>query len=259
MTNVTDKQIFDIIRTKILPAKLTQAIVNMVNQNMKDPIKRAALVDSLGLEQCANPQYRLDEKILKNIYPNADVTVLPYIKKLAPIYGIVYKKEMAGFLANVLVESQGFKAKRESFAYRPERLLKVFPSRVKTLANAKALVAIGQPAIANFLYNGRYGNAPNSNDGWLFRGGSYIQLTFKDNYLDCQKRTGLPLITEPQLVEQPVCSTIIAMDFWYNNDCGPLSMAIKGNDTSALRKCINGGYNSLEEVQALYVKAMKYL
>ncbi len=56
MTNVTDKQIFDTIRTKILPAKLTQAIVNMVNQNMKDPIKRTALVDSLDLEQYANPQ-----------------------------------------------------------------------------------------------------------------------------------------------------------------------------------------------------------
>lgn len=259
MTNVTDKQIFDIIRTKILPAKLTQAIVNMVNQNMKDPIKRAALVDSLGLEQCANPQYQLDEKVLKNIYPNADVTVLPYIKKLAPIYGIVYKKEMAGFLANVLVESQGFKAKRESFAYRPERLLKVFPSRVKTLANAKALVAKGQPAIANFLYNGRYGNAPNSNDGWLFRGNGPIQLTFKASYQACATRTGLDIVNHPELVENMDVGLITALDFWHNNDCNELCMAIKNNDTSSLRKRVNGGLNSADEVKALYIKAMRFL
>lgn len=257
--SVTDKQIFDAVRLAIAPAKLTQAVVDMVNENLKDPIKRAALLDALDLEVCAFPQYKLDEKILKAIYPDVNTAVLPFIKKYAPIFGIVYKQEMAGFLANVLVESMGLKAKRESFAYRPERLLKVFPTRIKTLANARALVAKGQTAIANFLYNGRYGNSTNGNDGWLFRGGSFIQLTFRDNYLACQRRTGLPLLANPSIVEQPDASTIIAMDFWHNNNCGTLCMGIKNNDVTALRKKINGGKNGLEEVQALYVKAMKYL
>lgn len=257
MSLTTDKQIFDKLRSTIAPMKLTQPVVDMVNENMKDPVKRAALVSSLGLEQCAFPQFTLNEKTLLAIYPKADVKALPVLLKFAPIFGIVYKSEMAGFLANVLIESQGFKAKTESFAYTPSRLLEVFPSRVKTLDNAKALVAKGQKAIADFLYSNRFGNG--ANEGWLYRGRGFIMLTFKGNYIACEQRTGLPIVSNPDLMMQPDIAMISAMDFWHNNGCNELCRAIKGNNVTDLRKRINGGTNSLAEVQALYIKAMKTL
>lgn len=258
MSQVTDKQIFDALRVYMKPMAMTQPVVNMVNANMKDPIKRAALVSALGLEQCANPQYNLNATTLKAIYGDVDLSVLPFIHKFAPIFGIVYKKEMAGFLANVLIESNGFRAKRESFNYRAERLLKVFPARIKTLANAKALIANGQPAIANFLYNNRYGNG-GGNDGWDYRGGGLIQLTFKGNYMACQARTGLAIGTNPKLIENNEYAAIIAMDYWYNNGCNEACVAIKNNDITAVRKIVNGGTNGIAEVKEIYIKCMKLL
>lgn len=257
MSLTTDKQIFDKLRSTIAPMKLTQPVVDMVNENMKDPVKRAALVSSLGLEQCAFPQFTLNEKTLLAIYPKADVKALPVLLKFAPIFGIVYKSEMAGFLANVLIESQGFKAKTESFAYTPSRLLEVFPSRVKTLDNAKALVAKGQKAIADFLYSNRFGNG--ANEGWLYRGRGFIMLTFKGNYIACEQRTGLPIVSNPDLMMQPDIAMISAMDFWHNNGCNELCRAIKGNNVTDLRKRINGGTNSLAETQEIYIKCMKLL
>lgn len=259
MSQVTDKQIFDALRSTIAPMRLTQAVVNMVNENMKDPVKRAVLVSSLGLEQCAFPQFTLNEKTLLAIYPKADVKALPFLIKYAPIFGIVYKEEMAGFLANVLIESNGFKAKQESFAYKPDRLLKVFPSRVKTMDNAKALVAKGPQAIANFLYGSRLGNRAGTNDGYDFSGKGFIQLTFRSNYADCEQRTGMPIVSNPKLLLQTDVAMISAMDFWHNNGCNELCQAIKSNNVTALRKRINGGTNSLAEIQALYIKAMKTL
>ena len=257
MSLVTDKQIFDKLRSTIAPMKLTQPVVDMVNDNMKDPVKRAALVTSLGLEQCAFPQFTLNEKTLLAIFPKADVKALPVLLKFAPIFGIVYKSEMAGFLATVLLESKGFKAKTESFAYTPSRLLEVFPSRVKTLNNAKALVAKGQKAIADFLYSNRFGNG--ANEGWLYRGRGFIMLTFKGNYIVCEQRTGLPIVSNPDLMMQPDIALITALDFWNANDCNTLAKAIKGNDTTALRKRVNGGTNGLAETQEIYIKCMKLL
>lgn len=259
MSLVTDKQIFDKLRSTIAPMKLTQPVVDMVNENMKDPVKRAALVTSLGLEQCAFPQFTLNEKTLLAIFPKADVKALPVLLKFAPIFGIVYKSEMAGFLANVLIESQGFKAKQESFAYKPDRLLKVFPGRVKTLDNAKALIAKGPVAIANFLYGTRNGNRPGTNDGYDHSGKGFIQLTFRNNYIACEQRTGLPIVSNPKLLLQTDVAMISAMDFWHNNGCNELSRAIKSNNVTDLRKRINGGTNGLAEVQDLYIKAMKTL
>lgn len=258
MSQVTDKQIFDALRSTIAPMKLTQHVVNMVNSNMKDPIKRAALVSSLGLEKCAFPQFTLNEQTLLAIYPEADVKALPFLLKYAPIFGIVYKKEMAAFLANVLLESNGFHAKRESFNYRAARLVKVFPTRIKTLAAATGLIAKGQSAIANFLYNNRYGNGGGT-DGWDYRGGGWIQLTFKGNYLACQNRTGLPIGNNPKLIETMEVASIAAMDYWYNTGCNDASCNIKNNNITNVRKLVNGGVNSLAEVQELYIKAMKVL
>jgi putative chitinase len=288
MTNassITDSQIFDALRESIKPAKLTQLLVDITNISLSIPETREAIIKALRLEQSAfedKREYNLTPATLKQIYPSANPAAISYILKYAPVYGVITKKQMAAFLATVLIESMGFKATRESFNYKPERLLKVFPSRVKTLSNAVTLCAKGPVAIANFLYNGRYGNSATGNDGFKYRGGGWIQTTFKDNYRATESRTGIPLSTQPELIEQMDVAAIAAFDYWKNRGCNEAASAInvykdgytlntlnsKGVETkdvrmntgiSLVRKLVNGGYNSLEEVADVFQKAMKYL
>jgi putative chitinase len=43
----------------------------------------------------------------------------------------------------------------------------------------------------------------NSGDGWLYRGQGLIQITGYDNFAMLQHITGLPLLTDPELVTSP--------------------------------------------------------
>ena len=106
------------------------------------------------------------------------------------LYGI---KNIPEFLGQMVVESKNFTAVAENMGYSAKRMAEVWPGRYATPATAKlpprdrlpnakavALAKAGAQAIANDVYGGRRGNtAPN--DGWLFRGQGYKQLTGKDN------------------------------------------------------------------------------
>ena len=106
------------------------------------------------------------------------------------LYGI---RNVPEFLGQMVVESKNFTAVAENMGYSAKRMAEVWPGRYATpataklpakdrLPNAKAtvLAKAGAQAIANDVYGGRMGNtAPN--DGWLFRGQGYKQLTGKDN------------------------------------------------------------------------------
>src|SRR5699024_11368386 len=66
--------------------------------------------------------------------------------------------------------------------YSAERLTEVWPSRFPTLAAAQP-VARNPEALANQVYSNRMGNgAPESGDGWRYRGQGPMQLTGRDNY-----------------------------------------------------------------------------
>lgn len=74
-----------------------------------------------------------------------------------------------------------FKPVRENLSYTAERIREVWPKRFATLAAAKPYARNPQ-ALANKVYNGRLGNKAGSDDGWLFRGGGWPQLTGRENY-----------------------------------------------------------------------------
>jgi len=48
----------------------------------------------------------------------------------------------------------------------------------------------------DLVYGGRFGNAPDTHDGFTYRGRGPFQLTFKDNY----KRIGEDLVGNPDLI-----------------------------------------------------------
>ena len=142
-----------------------------------------------------------------------NVKAIPLILKHAPKYGITTKKQMCAFIATCLIESNGFNAKRESFNYRPERLLAVFPTRIPNLNFARNLIAKGQAEVANHLYGNRYGNRPQMTVGIIVVG-VLFQNTFRSNYYELQVMTGIPFGDNPKLIEDLENSVIAAMAFW---------------------------------------------
>lgn len=285
MSKITDKQIFDGLRQHLKPAKLTQLIVDITQEAINNPEARAMVIDSLKLESKDEPKftrpYNITEYTVSKVFPEFNMKAIPLILKYAGVYGVVTKKQMCAFMATMIVESHGFNAKRESFNYRPERLRAVFPTRIPSVDEARKLIKQGQPAIANYLYNGRYGNRMNSNDGWDFRGGGPIQLTFRDNYAAAEKRLGIPLTSNPRLIEDLDTGVLTAFDFWkhkrvneladginlYSDGYTPNTLNSKGVETKNprmntglvnVRTRVNGGLNGYEHFYDVFVKCMKW-
>ena len=123
------------------------------------------------------------------------------IAKALSAGGITDTKSQSNILAQVKGESGDFKAKSENLNYSPERLLQVFPNKVKSIEDAKRIVAGGPEAIGNLVYGGRMGNS--ADEGYKYRGRGLIGLTGKDNYAKFGKLIGVDLVKNPDLANDP--------------------------------------------------------
>lgn len=282
-------ELFEWVRSNQPTKSLTQPQVNAVD-NMLVTMSINEVADSIsklnGWELPSldmDREYNLTYDNLKKVCPKVNHDAIPFILKYAPKYGIITKKQMCSFLATCIIESNGFNAKRESFAYSAKRLTQVFPAfRIPNLAFAENLVAKGQKAIANHLYNGRMGNRIGTNDGWDYRGNSWIQLTGRDNHYAAQKATGIPVGDDPTLLEDLENACIVTLDWWQRNGLNEKSELINlysdgytlntldanGRETKdykwntgavAVRKAVNGGLNGFEDFCEVLEKCFKYL
>lgn len=122
---------------------------------------------------------------------------------------------VAGFVAQCRVESAGFTALEENLFYSsPERILRIFPSRVADIGVATRIA--GKPqAMADLVYADRLGNGNEATgDGWRFRGRGLKQLTGRYNYTEAAKALGKPYVEQPDLVAQPEGACLTAAWFW---------------------------------------------
>lgn len=172
-------------------------------------------------------------------------------------YGVDTQERMAMFLATVEHENgEDFKPRSENLNYSVEGLMKTFGKYFKTKALAIAY-AKKPRQIANFVYGFRMGNEKNGladDDGWNYRGKGYIQLTGYDNYLACQKETGIMCAENPDLLLQEDNALISSLWFWKTNK---LNRFADKKDLVGATKVINGGLNGIKERTALYNKWMK--
>ncbi|HVZ29646.1 MAG TPA: D-Ala-D-Ala carboxypeptidase family metallohydrolase [Asticcacaulis sp.] len=160
---------------------------------------------------------------------------------------------IAHFLAQLAHESAGFKALVENLNYKPETLVKVFPKRVGTLANAQKLVAAGPSAIAEAIYGNRadLGNV-NPGDGYKYRGRGFIMITGRSNYTSYAKLISQPLVDQPELLEQAVVAAQASAAFWASNS---LNTKADADDIVAITKVVNGGTNGLDDRKTWLAKA----
>jgi putative chitinase len=169
----------------------------------------------------------------------------PALDQAMTAKGITTPLRAAHFLAQLAHESAGFKALVENLNYKAETLVKVFPKRVGTLANAQSLVAQGPAAIAEAIYGNRadLGNV-NPGDGYKYRGRGFIMITGRTNYTRYALLTAADLVNEPEGLELATIAALASAAFWSTNNLNTLADA---DDILGITKVVNGGTNGLDD------------
>ncbi|HTK34534.1 MAG TPA: hypothetical protein VL358_04500 [Caulobacteraceae bacterium] len=202
--------------------------------------------------------------------PRCDYMVLaPKLDAAAKANAITTARRVRHWVAQLHHESAGFTILEECLSYSAERLHIVWPSRFPTLASAEPY-ARNPRALAEKVYGGRGGNS-RPGDGWNYRGGGLIQLTFHDGYAAASAYCGLDLVASPDLARQPGPACAIAAAWWAHHglnqvvDADPdetvvadLHARIKANeddDVRQARRVINGATLGLADVMAQLQRA----
>lgn len=86
----------------------------------------------------------------------------------------------------------------------------------------------------NFLYGGRFGNVPGTDDGFTYRGRGPFQLTFKANYQRIGDMIGQDLVGNPNLVNDITIGAQTAVAY--------IQDRYNGSGWEAMKKCV--GFNT---------------
>lgn len=183
-------------------------------------------------------------------------------------WGIATGRDKARFIAQLHVETGGFKHFAELTGYSARGLLNVFgPTKrnpegrngLKTLTQAQQLVSAGPRAVFNHVYGGAWGRVNLGNvlpdDGWDFRGRGLIQLTGRDNYRKASVGCfgDERLLDDPGMLMSPEVGADVAGWYWYDRRCNGIE------DIAALTRRINGGQMHLAERRAQTLRAYDLL
>jgi len=174
--------------------------------------------------------------------------------------GFTDPRAIAEMLALTNYETGGYKRTVENMKYStPEQLMKTF-KEVRSIDQAKQLIAAGEVAIANTVYGGGKGasignKAPG--DGYLYRGRGMVQLTGRANYEKYGKELGIDLVNKPELLSNdPNVMAQVAVAFFKNSKL--LRGITEDGDFGKAAAGLNGG-NALPDMQKRYALYMDYL
>ena len=146
----------------------------------------------------------------------------------------------ASIMAQVAHESGGFTTLSENLNYKAGTLLKLFPKKFSGPDDAQQVSSGGPKSVAERIYGGRMGNAPEgSGDGFKYRGRGFIQLTGKNNY------TKFGVASDPDSLSKPDEAADSAVKYM---------LGYKGNwgDIESVSKFVNGGKIGLAERAKLF-------
>lgn len=168
--------------------------------------------------------------------------------------------ELDDFIGQVLHESAMLERLEENLNYSVEGLLSKFGRHRISEADARrfgrtATQAANRKAIANCLYGGQWGRTNLGNvspdDGWAYRGSGPIQVTGLSNFTNLQRITGLPLVTNPDLLRKSCPEALRVCIAWWE---GNVPDSIMGNVTKVTKR-VNGGNLGLAHRAELTDKA----
>lgn len=185
----------------------------------------------------------ITEQQLLQILPKARQVAglfAPAINRAALRWKIDSRLRLAAFIAQVGHESGQLRNLVENLSYRAERIREIGlasspASRWRSLVPRATELAGSPERLANAVYGGRMGNGPESTgEGWRFRGRGLIQLTGRENYRAAAEALGLPLLDEPQLLEQAEHAAQSAAWWWANHGLNELADAGKIQDIGSI-------------------------
>lgn len=166
---------------------------------------------------------------------------------------------VAMFLSQAMHECQNFSKLEENLRYSADRLMAVWPNRFPDIAFAQQF-AYNPIKLGNYVYANRYGNgAPETGDGYKYRGRGIFMTTFKSNYQHFGERSGVGptfFVANPDLVSNPKWACESAGIYWDSKDLNALSDA---KDVKAVRQAINGGVIGLKDCRELFDKLCEVL
>ena len=175
----------------------------------------------------------LTKDILALTMPNAGMTrvelfAAPLAKAMAS-YQVDSELEIAAFVATIAEESGELHFLREIWGPTSAQL------------NYEGSVALGntQPG-----------------DGHRYLGRGLIQVTGRENYQRMGALMDLPLIEQPQLLEEPVYAAFSACAFWW--DRGLNNVAAR-SDFKRVTRLVNGGLTNYARREIFYVRAKEAL
>jgi putative chitinase len=134
-------------------------------------------------------------------------------------FGFTTKGARAGFLGIIGNETGGLRTiGREDMRYSAERAFELFPkARQNPDVCRDRCSSVPQDKgrrFASWIYADLYGNGPEATeDGWKYRGGGMVQLTFKSTYAACGEAAGIDLVGNPDLIVTPAAAALSACWF----------------------------------------------
>lgn len=158
----------------------------------------------------------------------------------------------AHFVAQALHESAMLTVLAENLNYSADRLVAVWPRRFPTADRARPY-ARNPEGLANYVYGGRMGNTE-PGDGWRYRGRGLIQITGRSNYELAQELTGLPVVSDPDLLLEPGPALLSALAWW-----GESVPDAEGATVEQVTRRVNGGINGLADRRRLFGLASRAL
>lgn len=119
------------------------------------------------------------------------------------------------------------------------------------------LTEFGDDKTLSERYANRLGNGPpESGDGSKYKGRGFFQVTGKTNYQRWSDLSGIDLVSDPSIAENPDVALLVAAAYWTNSGLNALA---DNNDIEAITRRINGGLAGLSERTAWVKKATDLL
>ena len=163
----------------------------------------------------------------------------------------------AHLLGQASHESAGFRLVRENLNYTSETMMRVWPSRFRTLEEAQPF-ARNPKALADKVYSNRMGNG--EGEGHVHIGRGFLQLTGKDNYKAFAADMRVPeIMQDPSLVETEYAFETALWFFEKNNLFEIADKGVSNDTIKQITKRVNGAYIGLSHRSEETYKVFSWL
>jgi putative chitinase len=163
----------------------------------------------------------------------------------------------AHLLGQASHESAGFRLVRENLNYTSETMMRVWPSRFRTLEEAQPF-ARNPKGLADKVYSNRMGNG--DGEGHIYIGRGFLQLTGKDNYKAFAADMRVPeIMQDPSLVETDYAFETALWFFEKNNLFAIADEGVSDDTIKRISKRVNGAYIGLSHRSEETYKVFSWL